>query len=179
MTLQWFLNSYTMARYAKGSSIDLRKIELASLFRSGAISILLRSPKIGQMTFNHPKTSQDRGNQPRWVQWCCLFSVSKWSDVTGSKFSKYRCYTPHSGRSYTLENLDPVTSDHFETENKQHHWTQRGWLPLSWLVLGWLNVIWPILGLLSKILIAPERNKLASSILRRSIEDPLAYLAMV
>ncbi len=34
-------------------------------------------------------------------------------------------------------------------------------------------------GALSKMLIAPERNRVESSALRRSIEDPLAYLAMV
>jgi hypothetical protein len=34
-------------------------------------------------------------------------------------------------------------------------------------------------GALSKMLIASEQNKLGSSDLRRSIEDPLAYLAMV
>ena len=49
----------------------------AALFHSGVRRIFLRAPKIGQMSSNHPKMGQDRGNRPRWVECWRLFLVLK------------------------------------------------------------------------------------------------------
>ena len=58
------LTSNLTIRQRKLFSFDLRKAELASVFRSRVISTFLRTSKIGQMTFNHSQIDQDRGNRP-------------------------------------------------------------------------------------------------------------------
>ena len=70
-------------------------------------------------------------------------------------------------------------SVHFGTENKHHHWTQQC---LIAPILTRFMLVKDHLAdfeTLSKRLIAPEENKLASSTWHILIEDPLAYLAMV
>jgi hypothetical protein len=100
----------------------------------------LETPYFGLLILDHPETDQDRGNWLRWVQWWCLFSVSRRFKTIILIFSNFQISLLYTVKNRYFENLKIIVLNRLETENKHHHWTQRSQLPLSWSVSGWSKI---------------------------------------
>ena len=162
-------------RWRKLFSLDLRKAEVSSLFRSIVISVIQRLPISAYWLWERPKTDQDWTNLPCWVQWRDLFSVSKRSKSIRGRFLKFQILLLFNVKSQYVENLALMLLDRFETENKSRHCTQRNkWLQPS-SILGRSRVNRPKLRVVWKILLTFQRNKLDTSALRRSKEKNFLY----
>ena len=146
------------------STTNLRKVELASLFRSWAISIFRRA----QLTLDYSESIA----LSRVVMF--VFSFKEiWRHYI--KISEILVLWRHLAAEIGIS-ISWSSDIRSLIENKYHHSTQRDRLPLSWPISEWSKVKWAGIGALRKMLIAHERNKLARSTLCRFVENILSYL---